>query len=1042
MILLPGLKHKLAKGIEQGVRNSAIKAPGALLLCCLSVPLQAASPPHNRALLFDIPLQSADESLIEFARQADLTIVFPFDKVKNSRANRLTGEHSVQEGINILLRNTGLVAEFNDKGVITIRTAEDIKADKDRSTIARIIQLFTEDDSNLITYPKQQEEQYELIMVKGIRGSMHRALDIRQNAMNIVDAISAEDIGKFPDLNLAESLQRITGVSIDRSEGEGQFVTVRGFGPEFNTVLTNGRRLATDNRGREFSFDTLASELVSGVSVYKTFSASQQTGGIGSVIDIKTARPLQAHGFKVAGSVKAMYDTNSKETTPQGTVLLSNSNRKFGWLVSLSHQKRKARINEAQTDGWLLNTDIPEAELSTQSDNIFVPRNYDQRVRFDTRERTGGTIVLQYRPTTNLDLSLDLLTSQFDVKTDSTSMGHWFTSSNLEDVITDENGTVIKFQQQVGHATDFHARTFDRPSKISAIGFNANWQSTDSLSLEFDMSLSDATIDDKNGAANALSLIGYLNRSQFDHSLGYTLPGISNFATADPGILDAAGNPAGVEHYLSPSNGRSHVMLRRGWDIRDDLDQLRFDGNWDVGIEHVSDFNFGMMYTRQAKQNDRWDNEANAVHCTFCGYFDNPDLPDSFQTEFRAGNNFLDGVSGNQNIPKIWLRHSGEQLFAFLEQSGGLSFDAVKRDNSFSIKEHTFSTYAELESFYAQSDWALTMQVGLRFEKSRVNVDGIEADLQALTILDQTELGQITSTPSPLSKKADYTNWLPGFSAKLELYDQFIGRLAVSKSLTRPTMSQMSPSLVLNTTRQGGDLRASSGNPALKPFESTNIDLSFDWYYAPSNYLSISYFRKKVDNFIVSTVSNLVIPGVTDPSTGTDPSAPDNQDSIANFDLTQPVNGETATVFGWEVAIQHTFDSGFGILANFTKVDSNAQLDRQNVSQKFALTGLSDSQNIIGFYEQGPVQLRLAWNNRDEFLQSLVQIQGGEPTFVDEYHQLDMSANYQFNEHLSFFIEGINITEEHIVKHGRYDNQLLLAQSPGARYTMGIRGSY
>lgn len=1042
MILLPGLKNKFAKGIEARFKDSTMKVPGALLICCLSVPLRAADSSYSRDLQFDIPVQNADESLIEFARQADLTIVFPFDKVKNSRANRLVGQHSVQTGIDILLKNTGLVAEFDTKGVLSIRTLEDVKAEQERSTLANIIRLFTEDDSNLITFPKQEEEQYELIMVKGIRGSMHRSLDIRQNAMNVVDAISAEDIGKFPDLNLAESLQRITGVSIDRSEGEGQFVTVRGFGPEFNTVLTNGRRLATDNRGREFSFDTLASELVSGVSVYKTFSASQQSGGIGSVIDIETARPLRARGFKVAGSLKAMYDTHSRETTPQGTVLLSNSNRKFGWLVSLSHQKRKARINEAQTDGWLLNTDIPAVELTNQSDNIFVPRNYDQRVRFDTRERTGGTLVLQYRPTANVDLSLDFLTSEFEVKTDSTSMGHWFTSSNLEDVVTDENGTVIQFQQRVGHATDFHARTFDRPSKISAFGFNMNWQTNDKLALEFDLSLSDAAIDDQKGAANALSLIGYLNRSAFDHSLGNTLPGISNFASANSSILDAMGNPVGVDDYLSPANGRAHVMLRRGWDIRDDLDQLRVDGNWDVGIEQISDINFGMMYTRQTKQNDRWDNEADAIHCTFCGYFDEPDLPDSFQTAFDAGDDFLAGVSGSQYIPNTWLRHNGEQLFAFLEQAGGLSFDAVRRDNSFTIEEQTLSAYAEMDTYYELPDITLSMQAGLRFEKSMVDVNGIEADLQALTILDQTELGQITTAPSPLSIEADYTNWLPSFTAKLEMYDQFIARLALSKSLTRPTMSQMSPSLVLNTTRQGGDLRASSGNPALKPFESTNFDLSLDWYYAPSNYLSVSYFRKIVDNFIVSTVSSVIFEGVTDPSTGSDPSAPDSQDSVATFDVTQPVNGETATVFGWELALQHTFDSGFGFLANITKVDSNAELDRQDVSQKFALTGLSDSQNFIGFYEHGPIQLRLAWNNREGFLQSLVQIQGGEPTFVDAYHQLDMSASYQLNDNLSVFVEGINITEEHVVKHGRYQNQLLLAQAPGARYTLGIRGNF
>lgn len=1042
MIRLPGIKNTLHKAVHGACNPNTINGPCALLLCGLASPLQAAENVATQINRFDIPARKADISLIEFARQADLTIVFPFDKVRDSSANQLVGEHSIKKGIQILLRDTGLVAEFNLDGVLTIRTEKDIIEEQERSTIGNFIHLLTKDDRNLITYPKQAEDQYELIRVKGIRGSMHRAMDIRQSSMNIVDAISAEDIGQFPDLNLAESLQRITGVSIDRSEGEGQFVTVRGFGPEFNTVLINGRRLATDNRGREFSFDTLASELVSGVSIFKTFDAQQQSGGIGSTINIQTAKPLQTRGFNVAGSVKAMFDTNSEKVTPQGTVLLSHSNRKFGWLVSLSQQKRKARIEESQTDGWLLNTDIPTSELSTQADNIFVPRNYDQRVRFETRKRTGGTLVLQYRPNANLDMRVDYLQSEFDVKTSSTSMGHWFTSSNLEDVLTDSNGTVVSFQQNVGHATDFHARTFDRPSKITALGFNANWQANENLTLDFDLSLSDASIDDRKGAANALSLIGYLNRSAFDHTRGNTLPGISGFASADPLIRDAMGNVTGVDNYLSPSNGRAHVMLRRGWNIKDDLDQLRFDGSWDSGLSALTDMNFGLMYSRQTKRNERWDNEKNAIHCTFCGYFDQPDIPDLFQTEFDAGDDFLAGISGFQQIPNSWLKHDGEELFAYLESVSGLSFDAVKRNNSFSIKEQILSAYLETGSFHEFPNMTLSTKAGLRFERTEVDVHGIEADLEALTILDQTELGQITSTPRRISKSVDYDHWLPNINAKLTLYRDFVARVGLTKSLTRPTMSQMSPSLVLNTTRQGGDLRASSGNPALLPFESRNLDVSLDWYYAESNYLSVSYFRKKVDNFIISTVTDLAFEGVTDPSTGRDPGAPDEDDSLARFDLSQPINGETATVDGWELAIQHTFDSGFGLLANMTIVDSNAQLDRENVSQTFALTGLSDSQNIIGFYEKGPWQLRLAWNHRDGFLQSLLQKQGGEPTYVDNYHQLDVSGSYQFNEQVSIFIEGINVTEEHVIKHGRYDNQLLLAQAPGARYTLGIRGNF
>ncbi len=991
---------------------------------------------------FNIGFGYADISLIEFAKQADLTIVFPYEKVQSRRANSLKGNFTIEQGIIGLLKNTGLVASFERDGVVTIKriSIRDTVVE-DKSMLQEIVDLFTGKSDSIVTFPEEPFNT-ELIEVRGIRGSMDWALDIKQESIGVSESIQSEEIGKFPDLNLAESLQRITGVSIDRSEGEGQFVTVRGLGPQFNTVLSNGRRLATDNQGREFSFDTIASELVTSVTVDKTFSASQPSGGIGAVINIKTARPMASKEFKIAGSIKASLDSTSQKTTPQGTVFFSHSNDKLGWLVSLSHQTRKARINEVQTDGWLLNTDIPPEQLSTTADNIFVPRNYDQRVRFDQRTRTGGTLVLQYRATPNLDISLDYLQSDFNVKTDSTSLGHWFTSSNLEDVVTDENGTAIEFSQNVGHATDFHARTFDRPSRLNALGLNTSWQVSEKVLMNFDVSSSKASTKDRIGAGNALTLIGYLNRSSFSLSEGDILPRIEGFETADSNIIDALGDASGVSDYLDPSNGKAHVMLRRGWNIEDKFDQLKTDFTLFDGLKSNLDIKFGVMYTQQSKSNERWDNEKNAVHCSFCGYFPDPDLPDSFQTVFDAGNNFLGDVSGSEFLPKRWLRHDGETLFSFLESVSDINFDAVIRNNSFTVTEQVTSAYLEVQQ---RSDWQdieFSSKYGVRYENTDIMVDGFEKNLLALSILDQTELGQISSPGLPVSLSSSYDNWLPSVSTKAEWKNSIVVRLGLSRSLTRPTMPQLSPSLVVNTTRQGGDLRASSGNPYLKPFESTNLDLAFEWYYQTSSYISVNYFNKRVKNFIVSSMTQININDVTDPSTGADYSAADSEDALAEFDLTSSTNGQAATVSGFEFAIQHDFDSGWGVVANMTLVGSNAKLNPTDVSQKFALTGLSDSQNLIVYYEKGLGKIRLAWNHRDGFLQSLVQIQGPEPTYVRSYQQLDLSTSYAINDNVSVFVEGVNITAENVLKHGRYSNQLLLAQQPGARYSLGLRGSF
>lgn len=992
-------------------------------------------------VMFNIQPQRAHEALIQFANQANLTLVFPLDQVKHMSTGSLIGRYPVQTGINTLLNHTQLTAHIDDNGLIRIRVLED--APKSDSFFERIWGVLAGDDENKVTVtPVATLASMEQITVKGLRESVRQSMHIKRESDVVVDAIQALDIGKFPDQNLAESLQRVSGVAIDRSEGEGQFVTVRGFGPQFNTVLINGRQMATDNQGRAFSFDTMASERVSGVKIFKTANASLQSGGIGSTINIETAKPLDHVGPRFVGSVKSQYDSNSQEFSPQYSALVSNTygQGRFGVLFSITEQNRDARIDEAQIDGWLLNTDIPHSALSTTTDNVFVPRNYDQRVRFDERKRRGGTLVLQYQPSNDAAFTFDYLHTEFDVKTQATSMGHWFTSSNLEAVQADENGTVVAFQQNVGHATDFHARTFDRPTELDAFGVNIDWQFSPSLNVALDWSTSAASIDDEKGAGNALSLIGFANRSVFDHTVGDILPAITGFEAA-LGSQAATGT-----NYLDPRHGRAHVILRRGWNIQDRVDQLRVDARLDLdwqGVKALNQLDFGVRLARQTKDNERRDNEANARHCTFCGYFSEPDIPEHFQSVFLAGEGFLAGISGHENIPKVWLRHDGAQLFQFLEQASEVSLEAVRRGNSFTIEEETLAAYANLVYRQEFEHAFLTGHIGLRYEHTDAVIQGVDEQLLSLVILDQTELGQVTGASQPIEARNNYDNWLPSLNIKLEIGDDWVARAAFSKSMTRPTMAQLSPSISLNTTRQGGDLRASAGNAQLKPFESTNYDVSLEYYYNAASYMSVGYFRKDVKNFITQSVESFSFEGVTDPSTGLNANAPDANDTPAIFDLTRPKNSERAVVEGLELSWTHTFGhSGFGLQANMTLVDSNAELDRSDVSETFALTGLSDSENTVLYYEGGRWQWRVAYNHRDGFLQSLVQSQSAEPTFVAAYHQWDMSISYQFNDHVSAFVEGINLTDEDVWKHGRYRNQLLLVQDTGSRYTLGIRGEF
>ncbi len=965
---------------------------------------------------------------------------------------------------------------------------------KTKTACAVAAVLSTMVASPLVLAQDAAQQEVETIAVTGIRSSVAKSMDVKRSSAGVVDAISAEDIGDFPDTNLAESLQRITGVSIDRSGGEGQLITVRGFGPQFNTVLVNGRQMASENQSRAFSFDTIASELVSSLDVHKTSTASMQSGGVGSTINVNTARPFALGGFKVAGSVKGVYDENSESTTPQLSGLISNTfnDDTFGVLLAVSHQERETRLNQAQIDGWLENVGVPNPVTESGEawdGNVFSPRNYDHKVTFEDRTRTNANLVLQYAPSDDLVITADALYSKFDVESNATSYGHWFTAPNIQGVAddgslfdangdrlsptVDANGTIIDLYQEVGLATDMHAKTFDRLTDTLSLGLNFDYQYNDNLNLKFDLSHSTAEREANNGGGDQLSLIGYANRVRFqvDDNI---LPVASMFADANANIYsgqqeidgaivaspvdgfpayDSSLTPAGVSDLLDKDNSRAHVMLRRGWAVEDEVTQLRFDGEYFTDDSGITEIRFGTQYSNETKSLTRWDNEGVGIHCTYCGYPDLPEIPADAQYVFNAGNDFLSSVSGSGRMPTSWLAHNGEANFAFLENyyqsvnGSAISFDAVRRNNSFDVEEQILSAYVEMDFEGEVGDMLLSGTAGFRYESTDVTVTGTEAPIIQLTVLDQTEMLAQYGEAQPIDVDADYDVILPNFSMKLEITDDLIARAAVSTTITRPTLESMSPVTVITTTRQGGDLTSTSGNPGLEPFESDNFDLSVEWYYDIASYASIGYFRKHVSNFIVNsqedrtfTLSDGSL--LTDPSTGTDSSGPDGADSVAVFTNTLPNNGENAIVDGFELAWQHSFDSGFGVLANATLVDSDAKLDPYNINQVFALTGLSDSYNLVGFYENDDFMIRLAYNWRGEFVQSLTQSQGDGPTIVEDYQQLDLSASYELSDSLGIFFEGINLTEEYVHKRGRFSNHMLLVEDSGRRWAFGVRGSF
>jgi len=1049
-------------------------ASGLAAACAAGVLSSGVAHGQDRSYHFEIANLSLSQALRNFAHVCGQEVVFTEDIVRG-QAISLQGDYTVQGALDRMLQGTDLIAERSVSGVIMIRrrvrdTGADVRALMGFGRTASIA-AFQVNTASVAAEPQASDAaptpqasvapatsgEIQEVVVTGLRQSLISAETIKRDSLGIVDAIAPQDIGKLPDANLAESLQRITGVSIDRSGGEGAFVTVRGFGPEFNTVLVNGRQIATPTdpsqaSGRAFSFDTLASELISGVEVYKSAVARLQSGGVGSTINIKTARPFDYSGFKFAGSTDANYEENSSKAAPDASFLLSDrfADGRLGVLLSGSYQLRKDRLNQAQTDGWIVNGGTPPAVInagagvqvtaSNPQGNLFIPQNFDTKVTFENRQRIGGTLVLQYQPNDALVVTADALFSRFSDTTDARSFGHWFTPSNLSNVVTDANGTAIDMTQGVGMASDFHDKKFDKQTYIGLGGLNAAWKISDRVELDLDGSFSRARELPNGGAESELALLGYNGQTISYHSDGAILPYTTGF------VKPTTGPNAGVAGGTHPLF--QHVMLYRGYGTQDTIGQLRTDLEFkgDDPNQGLVDLKVGGYYSHDNKDTALFSNDGGSG-CTTCGY--NLPSPPGFPIGvFDAGGNFLSGISGANRLTTQWLTFDGPSLFnaITLQQQaltpGFTTFAPPKVNDSF-VQERVYGGYLEAVFGGSRVDRPFSTVVGVRVENTQKTVSGLATQFTALTRLanDPTQYGVATAGTGTTSSSNSYTDVLPTMSFKWKLLDDFIARFAASQTMTRPTLDQLSPVTTLVTLRPG-NFAASSGNPDLKPFRSSNLDISFEYYYGDSNYASIGGFYKNVNNFIVlnqttGTVRSAAGTPLLDPASA----AP------AQFTINAPANGQTATVTGIEAALQHSFwDTGVGVQLNGTYAHSDKTLNPADLTNKFALTGLSNSANAVLFYDKNKIEARMAVNWRDHFLQLLspppLNGAGQAVTQVRARYQLDASAFYHFNKNFAVFAEGENLTNTYVLKFAYYENQFLYAEDSGRRFKLGVRAQF
>lgn len=871
-----------------------------------------------------------------------------------------------------------------------------------------------------------QPSTVDEIVVTGTRASLARALDVKRNTVGVVDSIAAEDIGKFPDQNVAESLQRITGVSIDRSGGEGKFITVRGFGPEFNTVLLNNRLLATENAGREFSFDILASELISGAEVYKSSDAVQQEGGIGSTVIVRTARPLDRPGYHFAGSAAGKTDSTADRTTPTFSMVASGSNeaRDFGALFSLAYDERDSRATNINTGGWIAGQNLDfNGDKTIDLANVALPRTLNYTVENSHRERIGGTLALDWVVNDKLKLTADGLYTQLRVKSRSNQLGYYTDPGDIISATANGNGTVTHFVRSAsgGLATDQIVFDSPRDAKTYQLALHARYTPDDRSVLDVDLSHSQATDQNK----SVFYVIGSRNT-------GFN-------PTFD---LNAGGLPT-MTNVLSPTDPSRlvlHCCSERGGEVTDAVTQLNLDYRRDFeGV--LQTVKVGGLATYRKKDITSL-LTPDPLGCFYCGYF--ASMPADITSVFHAGS-----ILGSGDMS--WLDYDLAKLVAYYGSDAAISqrkdpvaeaaFRAVYQANnnslapqydalgSGSVAETSGAIYAQAEFGGYHNDHRWSAVAGLRYVYTDLTAEGNSRQLLSIKPRpgDPTSADPTYSPPVPVSANSTYGYLLPSISARYNITDDIVLRGAASRTLTRPTLTNLRLSQSFDF-RPPQSSTVSSGNPYLKPYLAWNGDVGLDWFIGRASYASIAAFYKDVSNFVSLVTTPTEFFGYP-------------------FLQTQPTNAESAEVYGFEAAVQYTFDQlpapfdGLGVSANYTKVESSIGFDPSLSSQTFNVEGLSDTANLVGFYEKGPIQFRVAYNWRDKFLRRTFGA-NGQPENVNAYGQYDLSGSYKVTENISVFAEAINLTNKHNRSYSIYEERLIQLEDTGRRVTVGVRATF
>ena len=995
-------------------------------------------------------LQSQDlgDALNEFALQSGSEILFDEEEVAGKRSDAVVGGYEAQQALSQLLAKSGIRFQIDELGTYLVGNnfvngeSSNMKVnDGVRSLAAGVATAFAvaigavSAEEKGVGSVKDQANIIEEVVVTGIRGSMQKSLDRKRNADQFIDAITAEDIGAFPETNIAEALQRVAGVAIDRKEGEGSFVSVRGLGPQFVQSTLNGRVMASNTDGgdqggsisgiahngsRAVAYDQFQSGLVNAVEVRKSPRADDIEGGLGGVINTETRRPLDLGERRTAFSADMTYlelaDDTGNGFFGMFSDVLSDT---VGIMLSAQYDDRPSRNDGATVYGWT----VPETfTVGGQTLTGSRPQQFNAAQRTLDRQRLNVSGALQWQPSDRINVDVDALFTRQEVDEREIwqeyrygdSLRQRLTAARVESsegqpfftsISTSGGAMFIQDADEVGE------------TETQVFGIGVDFQATDKLNIGLDLSVSAA-----DGSLTTRRSLGRNANTQMTYNTNRP-GGLPTFTSTSPITDPARYSVVLISDQLS--------------DLEDQLVQLRTDATYTFDGGWLNSVSVGARWEQQ-KRDDKRRSLTSRV------FANRPASEVGGTVPFPDGD-FLNGTGINSALPGVipnldgWhhtlTSRAAEVAAGNCNQPPAFcSLTAYRTSPNSEDINHEADTIAA----YVMADFGGDLgripysgNVGVRYVATDTKTSGILLEFLGIDFSDPGQPLIRTGAPFFSSVSHDYNEVLPSLNVSFDLRDDLILRSSVGKVLSRPSFNDLNPRQSFAPINR----LIVAGNAELEPTTAWQIDLALEWYFSEYSLVSAGVFMKDIKDFVTIQLTPAVIPNIIDPATG--------QPLV----LTErkPVNATDSDLTGMELSLQHTFENlpapfnGFGVMANYTYIDSSTDFVNAITRSTVGIPGLSENTfNATLFYENQKFSARVSYNLRSKFVEAVPF--AGAPSMVDDYHQIDAQVSYFLNDKVSFSLEGLNLTDEVVdrfVVIGDAEAWLNLSNT-GPRYTLSV----